>query len=38
MFLPKTSEYAQGFGKMPCYRLIWQTYLGSAAIVPLPNT
>ncbi|HAY0634946.1 hypothetical protein [Serratia surfactantfaciens] len=38
MFLPKTSEYAQGFGKMPGYRIIWQAYLGSAASVPLPNT
>ena len=38
--LPKTSEYAQGFGKMPCYRLIWQAYLGSAASVlsPIPLT
>ncbi len=35
--LPKTSEYAQGFGKMPCYRLIWQAYLGSAASVFSPQ-
>ena len=32
--LSKTSEYAQGFGKMPYYRLIWQAYLGSVASVP----
>lgn len=35
--LPKTSEYAQGFGKMPYYRLIWQAYLGSAASVSSPQ-